>query len=111
MDLKDNPIYKKIDTQEQFYKYLKLLFEDLEFIKSDKIFLEKQNQKLQKEIQMQGLRIHKLEERLEEKSKGKYCSKPLSDIQKMTDDFAKWLEENENKIGGENDTETTDKKI
>ena len=54
MELKENPIYSKIAQYEQFYKYLKLLFEDLESLKY-------QVKELQKDLQVKCMRIRALE--------------------------------------------------
>ena len=67
LELKDNPIYSKITEKEQFYKYLKIIFEDLEFLKADKKFLEGQVEELQKDLHVKCGRIKALEKRIDKK--------------------------------------------
>ena len=57
MELKDNPIYNKVTKEEQFYKYLRLLFEDIESLKF-------QINELQKDLQTKCGRIKALEDEL-----------------------------------------------
>ncbi len=61
-DLKDNPMYCKIAKEEQFYSYLKLLFEDVEALKF-------QVSELQKDLQTKCARIILLESRIDETKK------------------------------------------
>ena len=57
MELKNNPIYKKISEKEQHYNYLRLLFEDLESSKY-------QINELQKMLRVANNRILELENKL-----------------------------------------------
>jgi FtsZ-binding cell division protein ZapB len=54
-DLRDNPMFCKVAKEEQFYKYLRLLFEDVEHLKF-------QVNELQKDLQAKCSRINKLED-------------------------------------------------
>ncbi len=54
-DLRDNPMFCKIAKEEQFYKYLRCLFEDVESLKF-------QNKELQKDLQVKDGRIKALED-------------------------------------------------
>ena len=60
MGLNDNPIYKKVSEKEQYYKYLRLLFEDLESLKF-------QVGELQKDLQIKDGRIRLLEDELKKR--------------------------------------------
>ncbi len=60
MELKDNPMYCKVAKEEQFYKYIRLLFEDLEDLKF-------QVNELQKDLQTKCSRIGQLEKIINEK--------------------------------------------
>tara|TARA_R100000278_G_scaffold88168_1_gene67325 strand:- start:542 stop:745 length:204 start_codon:yes stop_codon:yes gene_type:complete len=61
-DLKDNPMFCKIAKEEQFYKYLRCLFEDVEDLKF-------QNSELRKDLQIKCSRINKLEDEINELKK------------------------------------------
>jgi len=61
-DLKDNPMFCKIAKEEQFYKYLRCLFEDVEDLKF-------QNSELRKDLQTKCSRINKLEDEINELKK------------------------------------------
>lgn len=65
MELKDHPVFSKVSEKEQFYKYLRVLFEDLEFVKADKKCLEYQIQELQKDLKAKCSRIKALEDRID----------------------------------------------
>ena len=58
--LEDNPIFKKVSEKEQYYKYLRLLFEDLEGLKF-------QVNELQKDLQIKDGRIKGLEDELKKR--------------------------------------------
>ena len=61
-DLKDNPMFCKVAKEEQFYKYIRLLFEDVEHLKF-------QNKELMRDLQTKCARIKALEERIDETKK------------------------------------------